>query len=191
MADFKGFYAWIDTETGGLNPKLNPVLQVALIITDDLFNTMAGFCSYVRPADMPILSDDQYRAGTYVGPYISTGALAVNGITPAELSFAPSELKVLTIMECLIDEYKGRIKFAGYNCDFDIGMLAAMESRNDIKLAFVEGALDLLPIARQQLRLSSHKLTHVAQHYGLETTGAHDAFVDTKLTVEIARRLFE
>lgn len=168
-------YFFLDLETGGLKPHLHPILQVAAIRTDMQFNIQASFRTYIKPAP---------------GLEITEEALRTNGLDPRILANAPDERLVGTALYHFIAMVPG-CRFAGYRCEFDLGFLDEWRKRIGVD-AWAYGLpwFDLLPEARKKLpRLMNHKLVTVAEHYGFDTGGAHDAAKDILMTVQIARQL--
>ncbi len=49
-------WAWVDVETGGTNPQTSPLLEIAIVITDDQLNILdkVGFHAIVRHGDPEI-----------------------------------------------------------------------------------------------------------------------------------------
>lgn len=54
---------WVDIETTGLNPQLDFLLEISIIVTDELGSPIDFFDSPVLPAPLPALRE---RAGDYV-----------------------------------------------------------------------------------------------------------------------------
>lgn len=187
----KEHYAFIDTETGGFDPNLNPVMQLACVITDEKFNKLATFCSYVKPfMDFPILDKDAGKG--YKEPYISKEAVEVHGILPGTILTAPSEVKVLTQLGWLLDEYRGFISPVAYNLAYDISMIEGMCCRNDMPSPAwnVNGGICFMKTAKKQVRCERYRLSDVAAHFGIQTSGAHDALADVEMTIAIGKKIY-
>lgn len=169
-------YLWIDTETGGLDPVKDAVVQLAAVVTDDDLRIRAYFMSYIKPPD-----------------YLNLGEVAVNihGISRDAVKDAPAEGTVMRSLEKLVHGFKDTLTFAGFSCKFDMDFVSQMEIRSNIKVGYQIPAYDVLEIARTKLHLPSYKLVHVREHYKMATAGAHDAGRDISDTIRIARKLRE
>lgn len=104
---------YIDTETSGLDSKLNAIVQIAMIIEDENGKVVDKYSSYVKPFEGSIITDE---------------AMLINGITQKQLYSAPTEDVVLKEFMKLLD---GKYQIAGYNTGFDIGFIKAMFDRNN------------------------------------------------------------
>lgn len=169
-------YLWIDTETGGLEPTTDAVLQIAAVITDDDLKHRAYFMSYVKPPDSLLIHD---------------GAVRVHGITRDAVKDAPSELAVMEALENLVHGFKDTLTFAGFSCQFDMDFVSQLEMRTAVHIGYQMPAYDVLEVARVTLNLPSYKLVAIREHFKMPTTGAHDAGRDISDTIRIARRLRE
>lgn len=92
----------------------------------------------------------------------------------------------------LLNRRKGR--FAGYNCQFDLEFLALMWKRQDtIDMPYQVPWLDIYACAKSKLGnnsgLANFKLASVADFFGINVAGAHDALQDLFMTIEIAKQL--
>jgi DNA polymerase III epsilon subunit-like protein len=175
-----GHYLFVDLETGGLYPTKHSILQIAAVITDLDFKTQGYFMSYLKP---------------HAHLEISDYALTVNKLNLDDLYNAPEEdLVALALHQFAhIKGHKGR--FAGYNCQFDLEFLALMweRQRDNIAVPYHVPWLDIYTCAKSKLGnnsgLPNFKLTSVADYFGINAAGAHDALQDLFMTIEIAKLL--
>lgn len=172
-------YLFVDLETGGLYPTKHSILQIAAVITDLDFKTQGYFMSYLKPH--PELEVTEY-------------ALSINQLNWDDLQNAPGEASVVAALHhfALLRGHKGR--FAGYNCQFDLEFLALMwERQNYIAAPYQVPWLDIYTCAKSKLGsnsgLPNFKLASVADYFGINTAGAHDALQDLFMTIEIAKQL--
>jgi DNA polymerase III epsilon subunit-like protein len=172
-------YLFVDLETGGLYPTKHSILQIAAVITDLDFKTQGYFMSYLKPH--PELEVTEF-------------ALAINQLNWDDLQNAPLEDSVVVALHhfALLRGQKGR--FAGYNCKFDLEFLALMwERQNNIAAPYHVPWLDIYTCAKSKLGsnsgLPNFKLASVADFFGINTAGAHDALQDLFMTIEIAKQL--
>jgi DNA polymerase III epsilon subunit-like protein len=78
---------------------------------------------------------------------------------------------------------------AGYNSHFDADRLFHNARKFDIFLPVDPRFLDVLQLALWKLRLEGYKLTQVAEYFKLDTTNAHDALADVRLTIRVMEEL--
>jgi len=150
-------YVVFDLETTGINQERDAIIEISAIkvqnheVTDE-------FSTLVNP-----------------GRHIPAGATAVNGITDDMVKDAPD---IKTAMEDFWD-FIGDYVLVGHNIHtFDTNFIydAALnflgkELKNDY--------VDTLYMARRCLpELSHHRLVDVAEHFGIQTEGAHRALFD-------------
>ncbi len=85
----------------------------------------------------------------------------------------------------------GGFRLVGHNIRFDLEFLQARLKKYS-KEALKNHYNDTLAISRDKLRgLRDHKLETVAEHFGIDTTGAHRALRDCQITKEVYNKLNE
>ena len=163
----------IDTETTGLNPYDDELLQVSII--DGQGNTL--FNSYIKP-----LYTDNWNK-----------AMAVNHITPETVATAPNILEVKQEISRIINSAHTII---GYNVDFDLGFLSNIGIRNE-NAAIVDVMEDFADIygewSEQYGCHKWQKLTKCAEYYGYDwgTDIAHDSLADCKATLYCHQKMLQ
>lgn len=167
-------YLFVDTETTGLYPDKHGIVQIAAILTKPNFEIESFWMSYCRPGSN-ILIDDE--------------ALEVNGLTRDQLeTFSDERMVARAFLD--FANIRSDLKFAGYNCPFDLSFLDVMVTRHGWKSpSYAMPWLDVLNVARKQLSITSYKLTAVCEYLGIECDGAHSAMVDIYATLKVARKL--
>lgn len=163
-------YCWIDTETGGLDPARDALLQVAAIWTNDDFQILHYLMSYIKPS--PALQ-------------IHPKALEINKINVKALETAPTEDQVLTAI--MIMNGSDVPVFGGYNVEFDRKFIKHACFRAGVDLQF-SGEHDVMLIAekRYSRRL---KLVDLCHKLEVASKGAHDAARDIHMTIQCGRIL--
>lgn len=183
------YLGFVDTETGGLEPDRHPMLQIALVVTDENLNEVVRYSSYCNWSHLNVYPESQAIDQLH----ITQGALNVNKINPSSLSTAPSEKNVIQTLKTILSAIPGSVRFAAYNAGFDDKVIQAAAKRSGVPITFAAcEPFDPLPIARNKLRhLPKHKLIDVAKHFSLsfDENTLHDALNDVLLTVEVAKRL--
>lgn len=171
----EGYY-FEDFEASGLDPDINAPVQIAVCITDNDFNILKYFSSYIDP---------------FEGAQFSDEATAIHGLTEEFLrnQYFPKEEMICEIVESMTSGFKN-LRYAGFNTVFDLKVRKSMLNRVGKSFDFLEPALDAYPIAKHVLALPGYKLVEVQEHYGIKSVGAHNAFYDIGNTVAVTRNLF-
>lgn len=163
----------IDTETTGLNPYDDELLQVSII--DGQGNTL--FNSYIKP-----LYTDNWNK-----------AMAVNHITPETVATAPNILEVKQEISRIINSAHTII---GYNVDFDLGFLSniGIKNENAAIVDVMENFADIYGEWSEQYGCHKwQKLTKCAEYYGYDwgTYIAHDSLADCKATLYCYQKMLQ
>jgi DNA polymerase-3 subunit alpha (Gram-positive type) len=185
---------YFDLETGGLDPKIHPVIQFAGCATEDF--------EIVEELEVKLTFDLALCEGD---------ALDLNSYDLEvweESAFAP-----LTAV-CMISAFLRRhatidmvskkgapwhaCQLAGHNAaSFDFPFLRELFRQQDEFLIGSFLVLDTMQLAmwRAQIesdqRIKKFKLGTLCNFYGVEIGGAHDALADARATVELARNITE
>lgn len=168
-------FLFIDTETGGLDDQNCALIQVAVIATTENFVILDTFEGLIYPHNNLSITEK---------------SIEVHGFTREKLQGNPREEKVMQNFAAFCRQYP-KYRFAGYKAQYDQGFIAAALKRQDIR-----GELFLLPPfclyeeSRKKVSgLENYKLVTVAQHFGINMAGAHDAMNDIFGTLQLARVL--
>ena len=172
---------WLDTETTGLEPGVNGIVEIACIITSD-----------VQTDPHTIQGAKQYEALVDPGDVVySERALEVNGLTVEDIKSRRPIKEALLEMD---RQVKFRDIIAGWNVSgFDIPMLKAAYKEAGIKWRFSHHCIDLMVVANYMkyiglLNVKSLGLQAMASHYGFlegQFGPAHRALPDVKLTMAV------
>lgn len=177
----------MDVETGGLDPRNSSLLSFHGILVDPnslkIEKTLA--IPHIKPDD-----------GIYL---IEPGALAINKIDLIEHDKkAVSYTEAQSILFNFFPIKRYNIVPTGYNVDFDISFIKEhlMEIPEEYSEIFTYYSMDVKSIV-QFLQMSetiprhfsSCKLTDIADHFGYDTSNAHNAKVDCELTLSLLRQL--
>ena len=176
---------FIDTETGGLDPRRSALIQLSGVIRVDK-RDVETFNYFIRP---------------FEGAEINDEALAVQKRTREELmsSKFKSEEEVykefVQLLDKYIDKYNREDKFivAGYNVSFDVKFLQEFFKRNNNNFLFSylsKMELDpfryipFLQLCGKLPMLPNNKLETWCAHFGIELD-AHDSLNDIIATKEL------
>jgi DNA polymerase-3 subunit epsilon len=177
---------YFDTETTGIDPQKNAIIQLSGMIEID-GEIVETFNYKIRP-----LQSDE----------INPEALAVHGITEAEMDTYPEPKVVLNQFLTLLEKYCNKFdrndKYfpAGYNVKFDLEMLYAFARKQGEKylgsfLAWVP--IDAMPlvhylVTQSDFKLPDYKLKTVCDHFKIPIQ-AHDAMSDITATRLLIKQL--
>ena len=154
----------LDTETTGLDPASERIVEIAIL-------------SYQDGAAV-----ETYETLINPGKTMPPMASAVNGITDDMLIGQPSFFEVAEEIRRRIDG----VLIVGYNIDFDLRFLSASFARHGQQVDLSK-KLDVLAVARQALPygvLPNHRLETLKRHFGI-TRGSHRAADDCLTTYDI------
>lgn len=174
---------FLDTETTGLDPVVNDVIQFACIIEID-GEVKEEFVIAMQPHNWSTVDQK---------------AMDIHGITLDDLKHAPSchgaYVSIVGMFSRYIDKYNSRDKFlpVAYNGDFDMRFMREFfRKNNDVYFgSWVTSLIDPLPLFRflsyrDIINVSDHKLSTIAGAFGIDIQ-AHDALSDCRAL----RKLFQ
>lgn len=158
-------YVILDTETTGLNPLLDKIIQLSAIKYDSTGAPVDFYNTYLNP-----------------GRPIPAGASRVNGITDDMVSIAPKAEEVHDAFLSFLEESL----IVGYNVNFDLRFLYS--TFGDVFDGW--GYVDTLPIARASLWVPDYKLETVASYIGFQPTSSfHDSFTDCEAVAAVLQKI--
>lgn len=175
---------WFDTETTGLDPEKHGIIQFACLVEID-GKVKEQFEVKMKPP----------------GTEISEEALKVNGYTRESLESFNSPFyakrQITDMLSVYVDKYDPSDKFipAGQNIQFDIDMLHSLfkHTKDNYMFSFINsrGKIDLMAMTSllqylgKMPELENQKLVTVANYFGIDTSKAHDAIEDIRMTREV------
>lgn len=180
---------WLDLETTGLDPVKNGIIQAAFIVEID------GQVKEKRDFKM-----------NPIGKVLDPQAMAVHGLSEADLASFPPSLSVKKDIENFLAQYVEKFdkadKFtaAGYNVDFDLGFLEELwiEAGDRYFYSWVNHfPVDVFKVhpfmewAGLATAPDRRNLETLAAHYGVPFPDAHNALADIEMTRELALKLRE
>ena len=177
---------YFDTETTGLNPWKNDIIQIACIVEID-GEVKGEFESKVQPVNWE---------------HLDPKALEVHGYDERTLRTFPETKRVFTqltdFMSRFVNKFDKGDKFtpAGYNVRFDMEFLQNFFKKQGdqyfgswVNWKLVDPMYKLYEMDYMgKINLPNYKLATVCQHLGIELK-AHDALGDIKATRELLRVL--
>jgi len=171
--------SWIDTETTGLNPEYNAVVQIASLIEQD----------------GELIEESEFKMRPHAGAAIDDKALYMNGRTRDEISKWPSPMEGKYKFKKSLERYihprdpEDKLFIAGYNIGFDVNMLDSLFKRCgdpycmsfffscfiDVRTTVGEYFLE------SDITLRKYRLKDVCAHFGIDFK-PHDAMEDIQAT---------
>lgn len=171
-------YWALDLETGGLDPKCDPILSVGMVpIRDGSIRVGESWTSLVRPDP---------------GNRIDPGSIAAHHLVPADVAGAPTLREVLTALDVRL---RGAVLLV-HQAAIDVAFLKRAYAGNDLRWPKVPvvDTVELLMKAARRARLVNPSapdtdpelnLNNSRAALGLPDYGRHDALTDAISTAEL------
>lgn len=156
-----------DTETTGLDPYQDRVIELGGIELSKRFPTGRVFHYYLNPQ----------------GREINAEAQAVHGITAADLADKP---RFDDIAEDFLSFIDGA-RLVAHNANFDIGFINAELDRLGQPLVTSDRVVDTLALARRKHPMGPNSLDALCRRYGIDNSHRtrHGALLDSELLAEV------
>lgn len=160
-------YIILDTETTGLNPSSDKIIQLSAIKYNSSGTPVDFYNTYLNP-----------------GRPIPAGASRVNGITDDMVSNAPVSAQIIDEFLAFVAGYL----IVGYNVTFDLKFL-----NNTFEGVFSGWKyVDALTMARRFLSMPEYKLSTVSSLIGFVPSSAfHDSFTDCEAVAAVLQHIGE
>ncbi len=170
LNEYVADYVLFDLETTGISCSADEVIEISAIKVKN-GEVVEEFSTLVNP-QIPIPSR----------------ATEVNGITDDMVADAPAFDVVLRDFL----EFVGDMILVGHNIHTSDMKFLYRDAQKYFDKTIGNDYIDTLPIARLYLpQLSHHKLTDLAEYYGISSDGAHRALFDCRMNQQIFERLGE
>ncbi|MCR5480356.1 MAG: 3'-5' exonuclease [Ruminococcus sp.] len=166
------YFVFFDTETTGLKPGQDRVIQLSGIMVNRKFDIIKKYNEYSNPS--PVI--------------ISSKITEITGITNTDVENARPEFEVLT--DFLQDTSK--CGYFAYNSPYDVAMVTKSMAREGVEVEM--DSFDVLKFARDVLaneKMENHKLKTVSDYLGVtpETENFHNALFDVEMTISVFKAL--
>lgn len=173
LIDFPDDYIVIDTETTGLDPRYDSIIEIGAIKVRNN-KVIESFNTLIKP--------NRTSKSGYISSFIteltgiSNDMIEQNGISEFEA------------MQQFNDFIKDDI-LVGHNINFDVNFL--YDSFIDqLEVPMINSFIDVLRIARKQLKeLKHHRLEDLMKHYNISSDNQHRAKEDCYITADIFNHL--
>lgn len=178
-------YIVFDTETGGTDESLNPMLEIAMVVLDGkTLDEIDRFECLIQPYDDLVVEKE---------------ALKVNGLRIADImqnGFTKSESFKKIHAFIKKQNPKGnkfnRPIMVGHNVQFDMGfmeMFYYLNKGNDFYSIVSRTALCTMGLAKMYGKTERLDLGSLCEEFGVTLNNAHKAMPDTLATAELFRRM--
>jgi len=156
-----------DTETTGLDPRLDRVIELGGIELVNRFPTGRTFHEYINPEGREVHPD----------------ALAVHGISNSDLTGKPVFSQ---IAERFLEFIDGATLVA-HNANFDIGFINSELARLGRDFIGPDRVIDTLMLARRKHPMGPNSLDALCRRYGIDNSrrDKHGALLDSELLAEV------
>jgi DNA polymerase-3 subunit epsilon len=156
-----------DTETTGLDPRDDRVIEIGGVELDNRFPTGRTFHMYINPQGRPVHPD----------------ALAVHGISDADLVGKPTFAQIAGDFVDFIDG----ARLVAHNAGFDMGFINAEFARLGLPPVAPERVVDSLALARRKHPMGPNSLDALCRRYGIDNSRRtkHGALLDSELLAEV------
>jgi DNA polymerase III epsilon subunit-like protein len=160
----------LDTETTGLYPGYDEILQLSII--DKNGNTL--FNEYIRPKNNREWAEAQ----------------AVNGISPENVAECPTFDYYRNTIQAIFDSAD---EIIGYNTGFDLAFLKYSGIQINPEAVIIDVMEEFAEIygewSPSRCSYKYQKLTTAANYYNLDSDGAHDSLIDARMTLAVYDRI--
>ncbi len=176
----------IDTETTGLSPHYNKTLTVGLLLVNPKLPKLK-----ILASDHIFVKHDQYNSNPR-----ATKIHKID-IKQHDLHAVPPQKACNQINSFLEKNQARQIPIVGHNIGFDKGFLRALFQQGEADYPFSEESIDTMRIWRdlqKQDIIPSHlraTLGHLATHFEIDYTKAHDALADCHITAKVYHELLK
>ncbi|MGN7295168.1 DNA polymerase III subunit epsilon [Rhizobium sp. SAFR-030] len=156
-----------DTETTGLENRLDRVIEIGGVELFNHFPTGRTFHVYINPGDRKVHPD----------------ALAVHGITDDFLKDKPP---FSAVVQELLEFFDGA-KWIAHNATFDMGFINAELDRLGLPPVPNDQVVDTLSLARRKHPMGPNSLDALCRRYGIDNSHRtkHGALLDSELLAEV------
>lgn len=176
----------IDTETTGLSPRFNKTLTVGLLLID----TSSPELEVIDSAHV-FVKHDRYNSNAQ--------AMKVNKIDiEAHNKYAVHPQEACEQINTFIENNGAhQIPIIGHNIGFDKGFLRALFEQGETESLISEESDDTMRIWRNLQKeeiIPSHlraTLGHLATHFDIDYTKAHDALADCHITAQVYHKMLK
>jgi len=161
-------FAVLDTETTGLLPKTDRVVEAAVV--------------WVAPGREPELAFE-----SVINPERDVGPTRIHGLRAADVQAAPRFGEIASELVSSLD----RLVWVGHNLSFDLRFLGAEFGRLGGRLPAVPTACTLQLSRRFIESARGHRLQWACEACGIPVDGAHSAAGDAWATAQLLTRLID
>ncbi|WP_411036232.1 DNA polymerase III subunit epsilon [Shinella sp. BYT-45] len=156
-----------DTETTGLDNKLDRVIEIGGVELENHFPTGRTLHIFINPGDRKVHPD----------------ALAIHGITD---EFLKDKRPFAEVADEILGFF-GDARWVAHNANFDMGFINAEFERLGLPPIAPERVTDTLALARRKHPMGPNSLDALCRRYGIDNSHRtkHGALLDSELLAEV------
>lgn len=170
---------FLDTETGGIDPRVNSLLSIGLVIWEN---------KKIITEKEFLVKEKNYN--------VTAQAMEINKINLDELKkkgLEKSEIKK-EITNLVKNNFKEKAILAGHNINFDISFLKKIFEEKEFSEIFSYRSIDTASIIKYlsiKKGLDLNSLDDAIKYYNLKVNERHTALGDAIVTAELFNKLLE
>ncbi len=156
-----------DTETTGLDPREDRIIEIGGLELVDHFPTGRSLHIFISPGERKV----------------HAGALAIHGITD---DFLKDKRLFAEVVEEILEFFEGA-RWVAHNASFDMGFINAELDRLGMAAIMPDRVTDTLAIARRKHPMGPNSLDALCKRYGIDNSRRtrHGALLDSELLAEV------
>ena len=179
----------LDVETGGLS-KSHPTIQVAVVALDEKMHEVGSI--EVKLNFNPASCDPKALELNHYDQKVWLDEAVPPGVARYRLDCFFKRHQCWSLVSKTGNRYN-TARVVAHNAQFDIERVKALYGDQWINFCWWYG-MDTLQLAhwyffQQESQPDNFKLGTLCEFFGIDTTGAHDALADCRLTAELLRKL--
>ena len=186
-------YLATDAETGGTDPKVNPILTAYFAALDENFNLVNELSLFISPFEGSVVEEEALAAN---GIRLEEHLARPDILTPAQA--AEALLKFLNDIQAINGKRKGSSPMPlGHNVTFDLNMyteqlipVKTWDSLVSYKTVDTFVYTNLLKKV-EMLPKDLGSLGSLIKFYDIDDLGAHNAKADVHMTISVYRKMTE
>lgn len=161
----------IDVETTGVDPLKHACIEIGAMLLDRDLNPLKEYTTYIAP---------------WEGAEIQPEAMAVNGITPADLERAPGIAEVVEQFDCIFQPAARRLFLSGWNVWFDHGFLKMLYTKAQRPWPFRSRMLDMQSIVTFHANMAPQSQADAVKRF-LGEEQSHRALGDVQQVAKLLK----
>lgn len=165
----------IDVETTGVDHLKHACIEIGALLLDRDLNPIKEYSTFIAP---------------WAGAEIQPEAMAVNGISMADLERAPSIAQVIEQFDCIFQPTARKLFISGWNVWFDMGFLKMLYAKAERPWPFRSRMLDMQSIVTFHSGIVPQTQAETVKRF-LGEEQSHRALGDTQQVAKLIKLFAE